>query len=324
MEFFVNDLSIHGQFRTPPEFREAFGRLMALRAVARRHSREIYCHRMLVAAKPGPNTTMQEALQGLDKDKLRAAMSWMTRGGPFWDDDNQRQHSGDDYVDVSGGQIVTDTAVGEAAVRTLLGIDCALVSVTPSNWNYTPVKAVWRQRAGGVPDETADIENWRDGAALEKRLGGAPLRIRNWADLRQISMKRFGRLVFAEDCFEPLHRHGVPFASPSVKRCVILLDILDKLAQSFDGSGERTKEGHEICDHYFQGDRAWFSDSSATEKKRFEKELTFDHPQCRDKALFCTWHGKISHMTLRLHYSWSGKAKDPVFIVYAGPKITKR
>ncbi len=30
------------------------------------------------------------------------------------------------------------------------------------------------------------------------------------------------------------------------------------------------------------------------------------------------------HMTLRLHYWWSGKAGDPVFIVYAGPKITRQ
>ena len=322
MEFFVNDLSIHGQFQTIPAFREAFGRLMALRAVARRHGREIYCHRMLVAAKTGPNTTMKQALQGLDRDEWRAVMSWMTRGGPFWDDDNRRQHSCDDYLDVSGDEIVTDTAVGEAAFRTLHGIDCALVSVTPSDWDYTPVKAVWRRGAGDVPDETADIENWRDGAALEKRLRGAPLGIRKWADLRQISMKRFGRLVFAEDCFEPLHR--LPFSRPAAERCVILLDILDKLAQSFDGNGERTEEGQKIYDDYFKGDRAWFSDSSDTEKKRFQTKLTFDHPRRPDTTLFCTWHGKISHMTLRLHYSWSGKAKDPVFIVYAGPKITRQ
>ena len=323
MELFVNDLSIHEQFRTIPAFLEAFGRLMALRNVARRHGGEIYCHRMLADARTGPGTTMRQALQGLDQDKLRAAMSWMTRGGPFWED--LREHGVDDYLECRG-DIVTDTAVGEAAFRTLHGIECALVSVTPSDWNYSPVKAVWRREAEGGSDATADIENWRDDAALEKQLRNAPPRIRSWADLREISMNRFGRfgrLVFAADCFEPLD--GLPFSRNAAQRFIVLLDILDKLAQAFDRDGRRTAQARKIYRDHFTGGEASFTDSSFTEKKgRFRKELMFVHPQRPETELFCTWHGKIRHMTLRLHYSWSGKANDPVFVVYAGPKITKR
>ena len=276
---------------------------------------------MLADAQTGPGTTMRQALQGLDQDKLRAAMSWMTRGGPFWDDDDLRRHGADDWLECRG-EIVTDTAVGEAAFRTLRGIDCALVSVTPSDWNYSPVKAVWRREADGVSDATADIENWWDEAALEKRLRDARRPIRSWADLREISMGRFGRLVFAEDCFKPLD--GLPFSESAAQRFIVLLDILDELAQSFDGDGNRTAEGQQIYQDYFTGDRALFSDSSDTEKSRFRNELTFAHPQRPGTTLFCTWHGKISHMTLRLHYSWSGKADDTVFIVYAGPKLTRQ
>ena len=35
-------------------------------------------------------------------------------------------------------------------------------------------------------------------------------------------------------------------------------------------------------------------------------------------------HGKVRRGMLRLHYSWSGKAGEPVYVVYVGPKITKR
>ena len=72
------------------------------------------------------------------------------------------------------------------------------------------------------------------------------------------------------------------------------------------------------------GDRALFSDSSLSEKRKFRKALTFGHPEKPGGRLFCPWHGKVSHQTLRLHFSWPPQAKQPVHIVYAGPKITKR
>ena len=321
MELFVNDLSIHEQFRTISAFREAFGRLIALRNVARRHDREIYCHRMFADARTGPGTTMRQALQRLGRDERLAAMSWITRGGPFWDDDDLRRHGADDWLECRD-DIVTDTAVGEAAFRTLHGIECALVSVTPSAWNYSPVKAVWRREEEGVSDETADIENWRDDAALEKRLRNAPRPSPVMGRFTEDIDEPVRQIGVAEDCFEPLD--GWSFHRSAARRIFVLLGILDKLAQAFDRDGVRTTEGHRIYRDHFTGDMAWFSDSSDTEKRRFRKEMMFVHPQRPETELFCTWHGKIRHMTLRLHYSWSGKANDPVFVVYAGPKITKR
>ena len=318
MDLFVNDLSIHGQFHTMCAFRQAFGRLMGLREVARRYGREAHCHRMFVDARPAPGMTMQQALQGIGHNELRAAMSWMTRGGPFWDD--PRRHGDNDWLECRG-EIVTDTAVGEAAFRALHGAACGLLSVTPSDWDYTPLNVVWRRNEND-PDRTATLENWRDKALLEAALCKAAPRIRSWNDLRNASIKRFGRLVFAGDCFDPLNPE--PFSRSAAERFVALLDTLDRLAGAFDGNGTRTPEGHRIRQDHFRGRNALFSDSSTTEKNDFRNELTFPHPNNPAEHLFCTWHGKIRHMTLRLHYSWSGRAGDPVFVVYAGPKITKR
>ncbi|MCY3818840.1 MAG: hypothetical protein OXH52_05670 [Gammaproteobacteria bacterium] len=41
-------------------------------------------------------------------------------------------------------------------------------------------------------------------------------------------------------------------------------------------------------------------------------------------SLFCPWHGKVSRLTLRLHFSWPVEAGRPIYVVYAGPKITSR
>ena len=84
MELFANDLSIHGQFHDISSFRDELARLMAMRNVAQRFGREVYCHRALLTANPIPNMSMQQALGRLRESERRAAMSWLTRGGPFW------------------------------------------------------------------------------------------------------------------------------------------------------------------------------------------------------------------------------------------------
>ena len=67
-----------------------------------------------------------------------------------------------------------------------------------------------------------------------------------------------------------------------------------------------------------------FSDSSDSEKRDFRQGLTFAHPEDPARSMFCPWHGKVRHPTLRVHFSWPVRVGKPVHIVYAGPKITKR
>lgn len=321
MELLANDLSIHEQFHDIASFRDALARLMSMRAAARRFDREVYCHTGFLIVHPLSGMSMQQAIGRLpDKNESRAAMTWLTRAGPFWDD--VRRHGADDWLECRG-DIVTDSVVGEAAFRTLHGVECGLVSVTPSdNWNFTPVEVVWRREAEKLEDRCAEVDNWWDAGALEDGLREADPPPTSWNELRQASANRFENLTFAKDCFEPLD--GVPFAGSSAMRLLVLLDLLNRLAGAFDTDGGRTAEGQRIYRDYFTGDKALFSDSSDTEKRDFREKLTFPHPDSPGKPLFCPWHGKESHKTLRLHFSWPMQAGEPVYVVYAGPKITKR
>ena len=319
MEFFANDMSIHRQFHDLPTFHGALERLIVMRGVALRFGRNVYCHRALVDTEPVHGLRMQQAVQHLADNKRRALMSWLTRGGPFWDDPGR--HDANDWLECQG-EIVTDTAVGEAAYRTLRGVECALMSATPSDWDFSPVEVIWNREAEGLDNQNAALENWRDAAALEERLEQAAPLMRSWDDLEDFSKIRFSRLTFAVLCFDPLA--GVPFAKSSVDRILALLSILDRFANAFDAGGSRTPEGNRIYRDYFAGDNAWFSDSSDSEKHSFRTRLTFPHPDRPGDSLFCTWHGKLRHMTLRLHFSWPIRAGEPVYVVYAGPKLTKQ
>ncbi len=318
MDLLVNDLSIHEQFYNIISFHKALSRLMNIRRVAQGFGREVHCHRKFLEVKPTPAMSIHQAVARLANDERRAVFSWLTRTGPFWDE--TRQHAEGEYLECKD-EIVTDTAVGEAAFRMMNGMDCGLISISPSDWNYTPVDVTLRQNEE-LDDKKTTIKNWWCVDTFQDELQCIAPPIRSWDDLREASTTRFENLFFSENCFAPIV--GTPFAKSAAYRFLRLLEILDRLARAFDANGVRTKEGHHIYQNYFTGDRALFSDSSDFEKKKFHQELTFFHPEDLRSSLFCTWHGKISHLTLRLHFSWPIEADKPVYIVYAGPKITKR
>ena len=145
MELFANEMSIHRQFHDLPTFHGALERLMGMRGVAHRFGRNVYCHRPLADAEPIPGIRMQQAVQRLADNERRALMIWLTSGGPFWDD--LRRHDPNDWLECRD-EIVTDTAVGEAAYRTLLGAECALISAVPSDWNYSARRSKLESRGG--------------------------------------------------------------------------------------------------------------------------------------------------------------------------------
>jgi hypothetical protein len=79
-----------------------------------------------------------------------------------------------------------------------------------------------------------------------------------------------------------------------------------------------------LYQEYFTGKKAWFTDSSDSEKNRFKSQLTFKHPDVAGEDLICTWHGKVKSPQIRLHFSWPVSADTPLYVVYVGPKITKK
>ncbi len=320
MDLLANDLSVHGQFHDLAAFQEALGRLMATRETARRFGRDIRCGRTFLDATPIPGFPMRKAIGNIgSKERRSSVMSWLDRKGPFWD--NCRLHGKDDWLECCE-EVVTDSAVGEAGFRSLHNLECGLVSLAPSKWCRSPIEVTWVRSAEGLADRRADLQNWWCEKTLSHALEKHAAPLRSWEGLREASEHRFQRLTFAKNCFKPLSR--LPFSKSSANRFLELLHILDRYANAFDDEGRLSPEGNELYKNHFTGDNARFSDSSDGEKRDFENQLTFTHPEDPARSLFCTWHGKIPHLTLRLHFSWPVQSGKPVYVVYAGPKITKR
>ncbi len=323
MEFLVNDLSLDAQFSCADDFMAVIGKLMELRRIATQYGRELFCHKNLLQSKATVDMTMFQMVQSLPVDERRSLLQWLTKQGPFWDE--RRYHAPDDWLECDGC-IVTDTAVGEAGWCCLNGIDRRLAGFSPSNWEFTPV------RVELVSDENTrkhvDVENYWDAAVFRNFLEKAPLPLESWEKLRESAVARFTGLFFAENAFDFLKGH--PFSPSAAQRILFILDVLNRIKGCFDEHGERTAEGHKIYRDFFTGKKgnggrgALFADSSEQEKNDFKSALTFGHPENPEDALFCPWHGKIQTPQLRVHFSWPVRFGEHLYIVYVGPKITKR
>ena len=315
----ANELSIHEQYHNISSFRTALTQFMNMRQIARKFNREVNCNRNLLNARPIPNLTLQMAIGKIPSDsERRAAMLWLNNTGSYWDD--IRKHGQDDWLEFEQ-EVVTDSAVGEAAFRSLHSVECGIVSFTPSKWNFSPVNVSWRYRGAEFEDKHISVDNWFNANLLEDKLRDSIPPVQSWGDLRTSSTNRFVKLVFFDNCFEPLE--GIPFAKYAADRFLVLFEILDQLACSFDNTGTRTAKGQEIYQSYFTGKHGLFSDSSQIEKNQFRSALTFRNPSRPMDSYFCPWHGKIGRSDFRIHFTWPIKCNEPVYIVYAGPKITK-
>lgn len=323
MDFLVNDLSLDGQFPDINSFRYSIQRVIEIRNIALRFGRSLYCNRNILHARITKDMVMQQAVQSLPKNERRALMTWITQHGPFWED--IRTHGPDDYIEHKD-RVVTDSAVGEAAWYCLHGINRELVSFIPSDWKFSPVHVDWV--LDNANKKTVAVVNQWDPSIFEDALLSAPVPINAWRQLEEIAKARFIQLTFAEDAF--VHLNGHPFVDSAAERIIIILEILNRLKLCFDANGQRTPEGHELYQLYFTGKKgdggrgALFTDSSDSEKDKFGNEMTFGHPEDPKKSLMCPWHGKIQTPQFRVHFSFPIRADKPLYVVYIGPKITKR
>src|SRR5258707_937618 len=141
---------------------------------------------------------MPQAVQAFTLEERRALLQWLNQHGPFWED--LRNHRPDDWLECNGS-IVTDTAVGEAAWGCLNGIERGLVSLTPSNWLFSPVPVDWVSDTNAR--KTVDVANHWDPAAIEALLQAVAPPLASWKQLEALATARCSQITFAVDAFAP-------------------------------------------------------------------------------------------------------------------------
>jgi hypothetical protein len=316
MDLFFNESSLHGQFPDIPTFVDALDALMAMRKMAKKYNRELYCHRSCQQAAVTHQLTLYQAIQRIDKNKARVLMAWFGRTGPYWED--VRQHSDDEYIECQG-QVVTDTAIGECAYLKFSNKSAQLASMAPSSWTSASLPIIWHRNDDESLSET--LINHVSVGTLDAVLLSAAPPLQSWDQLMEVCRQRFDNLYFLDEAFKPLK--GTAFVLGAAKSLLDLLDVLSKFKSAHHPATGRSQDGHELYQTFFTGQLAWFTDSSTQEKSDFQYEMTFPHPEKSGETLFAPFHGKVQTPQMRIHFSWPVTSEAPLYVVYVGDKITK-
>ncbi len=316
MEFLLNELSIHEQFGSTADFAAAVSSVMDIRRAIKGAGRELYCNREIAGCRVSPGMIMQEAVRGLDLDNQRAWMSWVTKGGPFWME--QREHSDDEWLEVDG-EIVTDSAVGEAAYCVAQDLPRQLISFSPSQWERNPIDVIW-SRSSGVQEPVAVRNHWRVESILAE-LENLPVPFQSWQSLEEHIRRSTSELVLTNDFMK---MKGYPYVKSVAEGIYMLVQVLNKLAMNVDEMGNRNATYQVLYDTYFMGANPYFTDESQTNKNKFNRALTF--VLGADQSLFCPWHGKVNTPNnfppVRVHFAWPMNGKEKIILPYVGKKIT--
>lgn len=315
MELFVNELSLHGQFHSTGDFRKALKCMLDCKNIAERHRHPFYCIRTIHQRPVDPRTSFQQAVMNIGNINInRLVMRWIDKHGPFLPD--EQKHDSGEYFEWAS-QVVTDCSLGEAAFRSTHGNHTAIVSFHPSDFLEHSLHIIWRHSDTTVT--LCSIPNFWDVAELERYLTQLQPPPESWSAMLEYVQTECCHLTFLDDLHDSLTSE--PFNQTIANTVMERLRVLNQLKTCFNDEGKLTPEGHKILHNYFQGERAWFSDESDSNKQKFKQELTFK--KADGEEIFCPYHGKMSHRYFRIHHSWPIRHEEPLYIAYIGPKITK-
>jgi hypothetical protein len=323
MRWYINDMSLQGQFNDVPLFLTFLEGLLASRGRFECLRTEMRLTRSIADRQVSAGQTLRQILSSTNRKELRrAVLLWLDRNGPFIEAD--RQHENDDYVECKALD-VTDTGLGEATRRVKANTMALAFSFPggPIEFGETPLHV-----EHGLPDDRLGhyaIHNlWTladlTSSALEAR--PAPS---SWQQLVEAARERYPRLHIPDAVYTNASLAKEPFEAPICDRALALLKCLDDYMAGRIEGGAEGPAALAVIETFFTGDRALFSGESPTNQVAFKAEMTFPDPDVAGNRIFAHWHGKISHRFFRLHFEWPVSADTQrLKVLYLGPKLTKQ
>ena len=315
MKWIINDCSLDAQHESADTFISELHELLRLRGKYHHLKANFHCSRVLGDALVTPTLQFSKLImQSPDKNLKAQVLSWITKKGPFWDD--QRTDHDVDYFELEGVD-VTDSGLGECA-RVIAKSGEATAYSFSGRYEKTPLlvdHGLPEERYGQFP-----VHNLWSHVQLEQHVQQSTPTPETWEEALELLQGRFSSLVFADNLLEYLAPQ--PFSLTVHYRLIELCTVLQEFLDSRD-NGINTARSNEIIANHFSGEKAWFTDESQQNKNKFEKELTFQNTLSNEKHLF-PFHGKIKTPQFRMHFDWPIPAEQLcIYVAYIGPKITK-
>lgn len=323
MRWYINDISLQGQFNDVPQFLTLLNELLSCRNRYIGLRTAMHLTRSIADREVAAGQTLRQVLLATNRTELRRTMLlWLDRKGPFIEDD--RQPEIDDYFECKGLD-VTDSGLGEATRRVRADIAVLTFSFAggATEFGETPLTV-----DHGLPEDRLGayaVSNVWDLPSLGHSASNARPAPASWEQLVATAREDFPRLHIPDMFFSNPALAKEPFEAPICDRALALLKCLNDYMDGRTEGGAEGPASRAIIETFFTGDRALFSGESPTNQATFRAQMTFPDPEDAAKSIFAHWHGKISHRYFRLHFEWPVPPEATrLKVLYLGPKLTKK
>ncbi len=312
MEFFFNELSIHNQFQSREDFKNAVNLFRSYREDVAKAGFRLYIHRKIFE-RPALGNTFRKGIQMcFSQQQIRTLMNWFSKDGFFLPDDA--------YADTEDRFIccypkgaekesedITESALAECAFRKMAGESAGSISLEPSKFSWSPIKVLLSQS-----DEVI-IDNDYTLLSLRRRLERLLPPIASWSVLMD-RIECLPNVILEHQVKTKLIIN--PFSQNVAEGIYTRAKELSEMA-----TATSLEQFNELFAQYATGTKARFSDSSPSEKREFKDALTFD---VDDEQRLCPYHGKVKMQQYRIHLADRPAYGRTARIVYIGHKLTKR
>lgn len=311
MEFFFNELSIHNQFQSVDNFKEAIHQFRMYREVVANAGLKMYIHRNILE-RPTLGITFRKGIQKyLQRQQVRTLMNWFSKYGFFLPDDSFADIQDQFECYFPEGEErnidVTGSALAECAFRKIAGENAGSISFENSKFAWSPLKILLSK------SDVAFIDNDYTLNSLEERLEGILPPMTSWSMLVE-KIKLLPNVSLEPYVKEKLKAN--PFSQNIAEGIYSRANELSEMS-----TATSLEQFNELFVKYATGPKARFSDSSTSEKRDFKAALTFD---LNGGQHLCPYHGKVKIQQYRMHIVDRPAFQRAIRVVYIGPKLTKK
>jgi hypothetical protein len=307
--FVFNDLSLQKNYVEISSLKNDLKELAAFCDTGRRFGHTIYLHRDAIKQVSVLKTSFHAALKDnrfFTNTQRAKIFTMLDKSSPVLPDDTTIPSGLAFYYE---GQVIPNTGLAECAYRVYMEEPASAYSLSFSCFQKDVLPVSIKQN--DISFGELSIENYFSLSDFNQRLQFLRGPMRSWEDFFYFVKSRYKWIECTDEAKVPLKRQA--FEQLLADQIVCLMDVLEQMAaaQSEDVFLELEKK-------YWHGGRAWFSDESDTRKRDFENRLTF---KVNGEPVLCSYHGKISYRTFRLHFTPRPKRGKKIYIAYIGYKI---
>jgi hypothetical protein len=308
--YVFNDLSLQKNYTDVSSLKNDLKELADFYDAGKRFEHTVYLHRDAIKQLSVLKTPFHGALKDtrfFTQSQRAKIYIMLDKTSPVLPDDTAIPSGLAFYYE---GQAIPNTGLAECAYQAYMEESTSTYSLSGSCFRKNTLIVSIKQNDTSLSE--LPIENYFSLSDFNQKLQSLRGPMRSWESFFNFTELRYKWVECTDELRIPLRRQA--FEQRLADKIICRMDALEQMA---DAQSEEIFL--ELEKKYCHGDRAWFTDESETRKHELKDKLTF---MVDGIKTLCSYHGKISYRTFRIHFTPRPKRGEKIYIAYIGYRIT--